>query len=63
MEFMCNLGIHKWDGCKCASCGKIRDEEHKWDDGSTGGHKCEKCGQAASEGQEHIIDNLNKSAG
>jgi len=21
---------HKWDGCKCLKCGKIRDKEHDW---------------------------------
>jgi hypothetical protein len=59
---MCDMGIHKWEGCKCVACGKMR-EEHKWDDGSTGGYKCERCGQTASEEQKIIIDNLNKSAG
>jgi hypothetical protein len=63
MVSMCNLGMHTWEGCKCTACGKTRDEEHKWDDGCTGGYKCERCGQAASEEQEAIIDNANKSAG
>jgi hypothetical protein len=59
----CNMGTHNWEGCKCAKCGEMRDEGHKWDDGSNGTHKCETCGQAASEEQEFIIDNANKSAG
>ncbi|MDR1793825.1 MAG: hypothetical protein LBR25_00300 [Erysipelotrichaceae bacterium] len=21
---------HKWNGCKCEKCGKIRNEEHQW---------------------------------
>ena len=25
----CLLG-HKWDGCKCSKCGKIRNEQHDW---------------------------------
>jgi len=29
---------HKWNGCKCARCGKSRDENHDWD-----GCKCEIC--------------------
>ena len=28
---------HKWEGCKCTICGKVRDEQHSW-------YKdCEKC--------------------
>lgn len=26
---VCLFG-HKWDGCKCEKCGKIRDEQHDW---------------------------------
>ncbi|MCL2020142.1 MAG: hypothetical protein FWG70_10365 [Oscillospiraceae bacterium] len=22
--------FHKWDGCKCSKCGKIRDEQHNF---------------------------------
>ena len=29
---------HKWDGCKCIKCSKIRDEQHDWD-----GCKCKRC--------------------
>jgi len=21
---------HKWEGCKCSKCGKLRDEQHSW---------------------------------
>jgi hypothetical protein len=63
MGVMCNPGMHKWEGCKCTACGNTRDEGHKWDDGRNGTCKCETCGQAASEEQESIIDNANKSAG
>jgi len=62
MGFMCYIGVHRWEGCKCTQCSKTRDEGHRWDDGSTGKHVCEVCGQGASEKQE-IIDNINKSAG
>ena len=30
---------HKWDGCKCEICGKIRDEKHSWRNGI-----CDICG-------------------
>ena len=63
MGLMCNLGLHKWIGCKCTTCGKTRDKGHKWDNVCAGGYKCERCGQTASEEQEALIDNLNKSAG
>ena len=23
--------FHRWNGCKCDKCGKIRDEQHDWD--------------------------------
>lgn len=32
--------IHKWDGCKCSRCGKVRDEQHAWI-----GCKCSRCGK------------------
>jgi hypothetical protein len=28
MSLKCKLGLHSWDGYKCAECGKIRDEQH-----------------------------------
>ena len=58
---------HKWDGCKCAKCGKTRDEQHDWDlckgickhCGKTQpkqhewqGCKCSKCGKTRDE--EHV---------
>ena len=30
---------HKWNGCKCSKCGKIRDKGHNWNN-----CKCETCG-------------------
>lgn len=33
------LIFHKWDGCKCSNCGKIRDKHHKWENS-----KCIICG-------------------
>ncbi len=40
---------HKWDGCVCRRCGKLRDEEHDWD-----GCKCRRCG--ATRDEEHTWD-------
>ena len=31
--------IHKWNGCKCVKCGKVRDKKHNWD-----GCTCSTCG-------------------
>ena len=33
---------HKWDGCKCTRCGKIRDEQHDFD---LCKGKCRRCGK------------------
>ena len=41
--------IHKWNGCRCEKCGKIRDKEHDWN-----GCKCRKCGQTRNEGHDFI---------
>ncbi len=32
--------IHKWNGCKCVKCGKVRNKKHNWD-----GCTCSTCGQ------------------
>lgn len=39
MKLKCLFGSHAWDGCKCRSCRKTRDEGHKWQ-----GCKCSACG-------------------
>jgi hypothetical protein len=39
----CMIGLHNWDGCKCAKCGKVRDEGHDW---SQNCEKCARCGKA-----------------
>ena len=36
---------HKWNGCKCTRCGKIRDEGHAWN-----GCTCTICGKVRDEG-------------
>ena len=38
---------HKWNGCKCEKCGKIRDTDHQWD-----GCKCLNCGKTRDEGHD-----------
>jgi len=35
--------FHKWDGCICTKCGKIRDKKHKWRE-----FQCERCGSILS---------------
>jgi hypothetical protein len=40
----CMLG-HKWNGCKCERCGKVRDEQHDWD---LCKGKCKRCGKYGS---------------
>ena len=38
---------HKWNGCKCSKCGKVRDMQHNWT-----GCKCLKCGKTRDEQHE-----------
>src|ERR1700756_2579705 len=44
---LCPIGLHTWQGCKCARCGKTRDEGHNWS-----GCKCSKCGKPREEGHD-----------
>lgn len=37
MGIACTFGFHNWGGCKCAKCGKTRDEGHNWS------RDCERC--------------------
>lgn len=37
---------HKWNGCKCDKCGKVRDEQHDWD---LCRGKCNRCGKTRDE--------------
>ena len=39
MNLKCAIGLHAWIGCKCAKCGKTRDEGHAWT------NDCETCAQ------------------
>ena len=43
---MCILGFHKWEGCKCVSCGKTRDEGHDW---SKDCNACSRCGASRDD--------------
>lgn len=47
-EMACLFG-HKWDGCKCTKCGKVRDNQHDWD-----GCVCKRCG--AKRDEQHDSD-------
>lgn len=41
MNLICMTGKHKWDGCKCSVCAKVREEGHDW---SKDCEKCARCG-------------------
>jgi hypothetical protein len=45
MNLLCLVGLHTSQGCKCARCGKTRDEGHNWS-----GCRCLVCGKARDEG-------------
>lgn len=45
MNISCLFGSHKWDGCKCINCDKVRDEQHDW---SSDCESCSKCGKNRS---------------
>ena len=40
----CGFAEHDWDGCKCKSCLRTRNEQHDWD-----GCKCKRCGATRDE--------------
>jgi hypothetical protein len=52
MAFKCKIGFHDFNGCKCSSCGKIRDEQHDW---SKDCENCSMCGKT-----RNAIHNWNK---
>lgn len=40
--FLCKLGIHAWNGCRCQRCNALRSSSHHiW----LNGKKCEICGR------------------
>ena len=42
MKIDCLLGLHRWEGCQCIKCAKVRNEAHDWKDDC---EKCSRCGQ------------------
>jgi len=53
MSFVCKIGLHSWNGCKCSECGKIRDEQHDW---SKDCEKCSECGTTRENGHDWSND-------
>jgi hypothetical protein len=51
MALTCLIGLHKWDGCICTSCGKIKKDNHNWD-----GCKCTKCQTVRDTGHSWAKD-------
>lgn len=47
LQKQCESNGHKWDGCICPNCGKVRDEMHEWL-----GCKCNKCAKTRDEAHE-----------
>jgi len=47
VDMACLFG-HKWNGCKCDKCGKIRDERHDWTNPTR--CKCTICGKTQDIG-------------
>ena len=40
---------HKWQGCKCAKCGKVRDQEHDFRHVSECEDRCARCGKTVDK--------------
>ncbi len=48
-KIKCLFGNHQWEGCKCMSCGQVRDSQHLWSK-----CKCALCGKVrAVKESEH----------
>lgn len=41
MGIACFFGLHDWNGCTCAKCATVKDEDHDWQKDC---EKCFKCG-------------------
>lgn len=51
---------HKWNGCKCEKCGKLRDSDHRFRPGANPcEEKCEICGQVR-ESHNYVNGFCNK---
>ena len=48
MSLACKISGHRWDGCTCIRCNKVRDADHKWN-----GCTCVRCGKVREEG--HVL--------
>jgi len=46
---LCKLGFHSWCGCKCKSCGGLRDQDHSW---ATDCKTCTRCGRTRAEAHD-----------
>ena len=44
---------HKWNGCKCEVCGKVRDAAHSWD-----GCVCKTCGKQTEYADLDCLDSI-----
>ena len=44
---------HKWNGCKCEVCGKVRDAAHSWD-----GCVCKTCGKQTEYADLDCLDSM-----
>ncbi len=53
MSLKCRLGLHSWDGCKCADCERTRDEGHDW---LINCEKCSKCGKTRNNQHDWTKD-------
>ena len=58
MNVKCGLESHEWRGCKCATCGQTRDQDHDWTPLKKIGpmvrsRTCQRCGK---EDRSVIID-------
>ena len=56
MKLSCIFG-HRWIGCKCLNCAKVRNEEHDWDPQNG---KCLMCG--AVDPSQKTADQTKKAA-
>lgn len=53
MSFLCKIGLHTWNGCKCERCGKTRSSQHNWlEDCET----CSTCGKTRENQHDWLVD-------
>ncbi len=60
MFFLCKLGLHRWQGCKCVSCGQTRAAGHDW---SRDCGVCARCGYKLPFNAHHWKGNSCKCCG